>query len=518
MDVSLQGLLQRAVRLNPNGVCTRCGDREHSWREVEDRAARLAAGLRSLDLERGDRVAILSLNSDRYYESIFAIPWAGYCVVPLNTRWALPENNYALSDSATRVLLFDDVFMEQAGKLLFDIEELSAAIYMGDGECPEWAESYEGLIAGNEPAAPSRRGGDEMAGIFYTGGTTGFPKGVMQSHRAFWSSGVGAMPEFQMTRDSTYLHVAPMFHVADFAATMGTVLSAAHSVILPTFDPGQVLETFASERITHVLMVPSMIKMVLAHPDVEQADVSSLEVLIYGASPMPVAALERGMGLWTNVSFVQAYGQTELAPVATMLSGKDHRAGGERLKSAGRPTSINEIRIVGEDGQDCEQGVSGEVVVRGPHTMIGYWNKPEETERALRDGWVFTGDAGYFDEDGFLYIVDRVKDMVVTGGENVFTTEVENAVAQHPAVQDVAVIGIPHEEWGESVHAIVILRDGESVTEDDLIAHCRELIAGYKLPKSVTFRAEPMPLSGAGKVLKTELRKPYWEGRDRQVN
>ena len=518
MNVSLQGLLQRAVRLNPNGVCTRMGEREHSWREVEYRAARLAAGLRGLGLERGDRVALLSLNSDRYYESIFAIPWAGYCMVPLNTRWALPENSYALSDSETRVLLFDDAFMEQAGKLLFDVEDLSAAVYMGDGECPEWAESYEALISDNDAVPPSGRGGDDMAGIFYTGGTTGFPKGVMQSHRAFWASGVGSMPQFQMTRESTYLHVAPMFHVADFAATIGTVLCASKSVVLPAFDPGQVLATFAEEEITHVLMVPSMIKMVLSHPDVAQADVSSLEVLIYGASPMPVAVLERGMALWPHVSFVQAYGQTELAPVATMLSGRDHRIGGDRLRSAGRPTPINEIRIVSADGEDCDVGESGEVVVRGPHTMIGYWNKPEETERALQDGWVFTGDAGYFDEDGFLYIVDRVKDMVVTGGENVFTTEVENAIAQHPAVQDVAVIGIPHEEWGESVHAIVILHEGESLTEAALIDHSRELIAGYKLPKSISFRTEPMPLSGAGKVLKTELRKPFWEGRDRQVN
>ena len=224
------------------------------------------------------------------------------------------------------------------------------------------------------------------------------------------------------------------------------------------------------------------------------------------------------MSLWPQVSFTQAYGQTELAPVATMLSGDDHRDGGAKLASAGRPTPINDIRIVDEDDQDCPQGEPGEIVVRGPHTMLGYWNKPEETARALRDGWVYTGDAGYFDEEGYLYIVDRVKDMVVTGGENVFTTEVENAVISHDAVQDVAVIGIPDEEWGEAVHAIVILQPGAQVTQEQLIAHCRERIAGYKLPKSISFRDDPMPLSGAGKVLKTELRKPYWEGMDRAVN
>jgi acyl-CoA synthetase (AMP-forming)/AMP-acid ligase II len=261
-----------------------------------------------------------------------------------------------------------------------------------------------------------------------------------------------------------------------------------------------------------------MIKVLLDHPNAASADMSSMEKIIYGASPMPAATLERCMALWPHIGLVQAYGQTELAPVATMLSPEDHRAGGQILKSAGRPTPINDVRVVSDDGNDCAVGVSGEVVVRGPHTMMGYWNKPVETQKALKDGWVYTGDAGLFDKNGYLYIVDRLKDMVVTGGENVFTTEVENALISHEAVQDVSVIGIPHEEWGEAVHAIVILHAGSSASEDDLTAHCRASIAGYKIPKSFTFRDEPMPLSGAGKVLKTELRKPFWAALDRQVN
>jgi len=516
--ISLPAMIERAARLNPAGPATSYNGRQFNWAQVRDRVASLASGLAGLGLTEGDRLGILSLNCDRYYESIFAIPWAGYCVVPLNTRWALLENDYALRDSGTRVMLFDDAFAEQAGQLLADIDELAVAIYMGEGECPEWARSYEDLIEQHAPIAASTRSGDDMAGIFYTGGTTGFPKGVMQSHRAIWASAVGALPEFQMTRDSTYLHVAPMFHMADFAGAMGTTLCAGKNVVLQAFDPGQVLETFALERVSHVLLVPAMIKMVLNHPGAAEADMSSLELIIYGASPMPAATLEQCMTIWPTVGLVQAYGQTELAPIATMLSAADHREGGEKLKSAGRPTSINDIRIVDEEGNDCPTGTSGEVVVRGPHTMIGYWNKSEETAKALRDGWVFTGDAALFDQNGYLFIVDRVKDMVVTGGENVFTTEVENAVISHEAVQDVAVIGIPHPEWGEAVHAIVILHPGQSATEEELIAHCRERIAGYKLPKGFTFREEPLPLSGAGKVLKTELRKPFWEGRERQVN
>jgi long-chain acyl-CoA synthetase len=305
--------------------------------------------------------------------------------------------------------------------------------------------------------------------------------------------------------------------MADFAGCMGTTLAAAGHVMLRSFEPGEVLRVLAAEQVTHVLLVPAMIKMLLNHPDARQADVSSLRTILYGASPMPSATLEQCMALWPAVDLVQAYGQTELAPIVTMLPALEHRQGGALLASAGRPTPVSDVRIVAEDGSDCPAGETGEVVVRGPHAMLGYWNKPEETAAAMRDGWVHTGDAGYFDQDGYLYIVDRVKDMVVTGGENVFSTEVENALISHEAVLDVAVIGIPHPEWGEAVHAVVVLHPGRSVTEEELLAHCRERIAGYKVPKSISFRSEPLPLSGAGKVLKTELRKPFWQGRDRQV-
>lgn len=516
--ISLPSMLERAARLNSTGTATVYGDRRHSWTETAERVARLAAGLQGFGLEAGDRVGILSLNSDRYYESVFAIPWAGFALVPLNTRWALPENVYAVGDSGTRMVLFDDSFTEQAQSLLEEVDCLTTIVYMGDGECPAGAIPYEALVKENQAIAASLRGGDDMAGIFYTGGTTGFPKGVMQSHQAIWASAIGALPDFKMTRDSCYLHAAPMFHMADFAGSMNATLCCARNVVLQSFEPGQVLETFAREQITHALLVPAMIKMVMAHPDSADTDVSSLECLIYGASPMPAAVLEQVLDTWPTVGLVQAYGQTEMAPVVTTLAMSEHVKGGARLKAAGRPTPVTDVRIVDEEGNDCAPGVSGEIAARGPHCMLGYWNKPEETAKALQDGWVFTGDAAYMDEDGFVFIVDRVKDMVVTGGENVFTTEVENAVISHEAVQDVAVIGIPHEEWGEAVHAIVILHPGGEASEDVLIAHCRELIAGYKLPKSVSFREEPLPLSGAGKVLKTELRKPYWEGRDRQVN
>ncbi|MEP6390541.1 MAG: AMP-binding protein [Halioglobus sp.] len=515
--ISMPQMIERAARLNPKGLATRCNGRQHNWQETGNRISRLGSALNHLPFGEGDRVGILSLNSDRYYEALFAIVWAGYCVVPLNTRWAVPENDYALTDSGTRALFFDDSFEAQAHELLDSVASLTTAIYMGEGDCPPWAQSLESMIDQAKPCTASPRSGEDMAGIFYTGGTTGFPKGVMQSHRAIWASAMGSVPYFKMARDSIYLHAAPMFHMADLAGSMGATLNCAGNVMLTSFEPGQALKTIANEGITHTLWVPAMIKMALNHPEAGIVDGSAMECILYGASPMPAATLEQCMSIWPDVGLVQAYGQTELAPVVTMLSAEDHRTGGERLKSAGRPTPVNDVRIVGADGEDCATGVSGEVVVRGPHTMLGYWNKPDETAKALQNGWVFTGDAGLFDDEGFLYIVDRVKDMVVTGGENVFTTEVENAVISHPAVQDVAVIGIPHDDWGEAVHAIVILHEDQSVSEDELVEHCRAKIAGYKLPKGFTYREEPLPLSGAGKVLKTELRKPWWEGRDRQV-
>ncbi|NND67338.1 MAG: long-chain fatty acid--CoA ligase [Halioglobus sp.] len=516
--ISMPIMIERAARLNPQGLCTRFEGREYTWSQVREQIARLAAALGSFGLAAGDRIGILSLNSDRYYQAVFAIPWAGCAMVPLNTRWALPENSYAVTDSGVRVLLFDDAFTEQAQQLLQDVKSLERAVYMGEGECPDWAISFAQLVADFEPVAIPELDSNDMAGIFYTGGTTGFPKGVAQSHRAIWASAVGALPLMEMKRSTVYLHAAPMFHMADFAGSMGATMSCATHIILRAFEPGLVLDTFGKDGITHALLVPAMIKMMLNHPEVDAADVASLECIAYGASPMPAATLETIMQKWPNVGLVQAYGQTELAPIATMLAKADHQAGSEKLKSAGQPTAVSELRIVNDEGADCAIGDSGEIVVRGPHAMIGYWNKPEETEKALQDGWVFTGDAGYLDSEGYLFIVDRVKDMVVTGGENVFTTEVENALISHDAVQDVAVIGIPHEEWGEAVHAIVILHPGQSASEDELVAHCRERIAGYKLPKGITFREEPLPLSGAGKVLKTELREPFWAGQERQVS
>jgi acyl-CoA synthetase (AMP-forming)/AMP-acid ligase II len=400
-------------------------------------------------------------------------------------------------------------------------------IYLGEGETPadllgsQNLLDYETLLAEAESLPMGERGGGDLAGIYYTGGTTGFPKGVMLSHANLLHSALYGLPDFGSDNEAVYLHAAPMFHLADGSLGVGVTLAGATHVFIPAFDPEATLRAIDTYRVTGILLVPTMLQMLFDHPRFADYDISSLALIVYGASPMPQALLERIMQTIPEMQLVQGYGQTELAPICTLLMPEDHQLDGplvHRRGSVGRPVVGVEVKIVDEELNSVATGETGQIAVRGNNTMMGYWNKPEQTAATLVDGWVLTGDAGYFDEDGYLYLMDRVKDMIITGGENVFSVEVENALTSHPGVQMAAVIGIPSEEWGEAVHGIVIADPDNTPTEKELIAHCKERIAGYKCPKGITFRSEEFPLSGAGKVLKTELRKPFWEGHAKGVN
>jgi long-chain acyl-CoA synthetase len=289
------------------------------------------------------------------------------------------------------------------------------------------------------------------------------------------------------------------------------------STFVPVFDPKSVLEVIERDRVTMTVMVPTMIALLLQHPEFKPERLASLRCLTYGASPMPVALVERLLAMYPDLELYQGYGMTESAALLTSLGPAEHRAGGALLRSAGRALNGIALTIQDLDGNVLPPGETGEVCARGGNFMREYWRKPDATAEAFRGGWYHTGDAGYLDERGYLFLVDRVKDMIVTGGENVYSIEVENAIASHPGVAQVAVIGIPHETWGEAVHAIVVPKEGAVLTEDEIISHARGLIAGYKVPKSVEIRKEPLPLSGAMKILKRELRAPYWEGHDRFV-
>ncbi|WP_439687990.1 long-chain-fatty-acid--CoA ligase [Cupriavidus oxalaticus] len=513
--------LHRAVQQRPEQAAVRFGKRTRTFREFADRVARLAGALQKLGLAAGGRVAMLALNSDRYLEYQMAVPWAGGALNPCNIRWSAAEILYSLEDSGTTILLVDEALRPLAEQVREQSTTLREVIYCGDGAVPPGMRDYEALVADSAPVADARRGGEDLAGIFYTGGTTGFPKGVMLSHSNIVSSALGLAAEGMGPAGAVYLHAAPMFHLADMGIAGPHWLAGNTHSIIPSFQPEAVLDAIERDRVTHVVLVPTMIQMLMDHPAMQQPrDLSSLRVMAYGASPISEALLDRVMAALPGVEFVQAYGMTELSPLATLLPPYYHTLEGRKLgkvRAAGCAGACVEVRVVDVDDQEVPRGTVGEVVVRGPNVMQGYWNKPELTAAAVRDGWMHTGDGGYMDADGFIYIVDRIKDMIITGGENVYSCEVENALAQHPAVAACAVIGIPSAEWGETVHAAVVLKPGQAATPDTLIAHCRTLIAGYKCPRTVEL-VEALPLSGAGKILKNVLREPYWREHKRQVS
>jgi long-chain acyl-CoA synthetase len=513
--------LKRAMQINRRGTATIFGERRRTWQEFGGRVAKLAGALCGLNLSADGRVAILALNSDRYLECYYAVPWAGGIVVPLNVRLAPPELIYTLNDSGAEILVVDDVFKAMLPAFSGKLSTVRRIIFADDAPTPEGTQNYEELLSAAEPIPDARRGGDDVAGIFYTGGTTGQAKGVMLTHNNLISNAMNAIARLHYNEEVVYLHVAPMFHLADGASTFGVTMSAGVHAFIAKFDPADTLQAIQAYRVTNTLLVPTMINIVVNFPAVQDYDVASLKTILYGGSPMPGAVIARALQVFPACGFAQGYGMTELSPVATFLDAKYHTLDGPlagKLRSAGQPAYNVEVTVVDLDDNEVPRGVIGEIVVRGPIVMKGYWNKPEATAQALRGGAMHTGDAGSMDEDGFVYIVDRLKDMIITGGENVYSAEVENAIYQHPAVAMCAVVGIPSAAWGEAVHAIVVPKEGQAVAEDAIIAHCKELIAGYKCPRSVEIRQQPLPISGAGKILKSELRRPFWEGHEWQVN
>jgi acyl-CoA synthetase (AMP-forming)/AMP-acid ligase II len=343
------------------------------------------------------------------------------------------------------------------------------------------------------------------------------PKGVVMDNRAAMINLYKIAGMLKIDDSQVCLHQVPMFHVAGMLGIFCIPATGGTSTIIPLFDPGPVLDICERDRVTFTVMVPTMIQMVLDHPSYSAERLASLETLGYGASPMSTALLERVMSISPGIKVIQAYGMTENFGILTMLMPEDHRKGGSLLRSAGRPVIGSTVTIQDPDGNIVPAGQNGEVCARGGNYMREYWHRPEQTEAAFANGWYHTGDAGYLDEHGYLFLVDRVKDMIVSGGENVYSAEVENAIASYAGVAQVAVIGIPSEKWGEAVHAIIVMAADATASVEDLKAWCRDRIAAYKVPKSVEFRTEPLPLSGALKVLKRDLRAPFWEGKGRSV-
>ena len=516
--------VQRNAQVFRDQIAVKCADRTHTWSEFKNRVASLASGMQNAGVKPGERVAILALNSDRYLEYYYAVAWAGAVLVPLNSRWSVKENQYALNDSGSVMLFVDDVFYETGKQLKNQCELIKNFVYLGDNETPDGMLNYEDMIEQNVAVDAFDSNPSDMLGIFYTGGTTGFPKGVMLSHTNISVSSIAIMAEMKFygrENHSMMMVAGPMFHLAAGAMCWSSVIAAVPMTIVPAFNVQDVIECIEKDKVTDCLLVPTMISMLLADKALLEADLSTLNQIIYGASPMPEGTLLDAMEKLPNVGFVQAYGQTELSPACSILPAKYHTLEGPlsgKIRSAGRPCLSVNVTIRDENDNELPPHKVGEICAKGENVMMGYWNNPEQTSNALANGWLHTGDAGYMDEEGFIFLVDRVKDMIVSGGENVFSAEVESALSKHPHVHEVAVIGIPSEQWGESVHAIVRAKPDTIVTEKHIIDFCREYIAGYKVPRSIEFRNEPFPITGAGKIQKNELREVYWQDQERNIN
>jgi long-chain acyl-CoA synthetase len=476
------------------------GERPLTYRELWARCRRLTGALAGLGLESGDRVAVVAANSGAYLELYQTVPGAGYVLVPLNTRHTQAELAYALTDSGTSVL-FTDLDPDPFSGLVKRVISLP-------GE-------YEDLLAGAaEQEPPDDVAEDDLAGLFYTGGTTGAAKGVMLSHRNLVANAFHFMACWPFTPETRWLVAAPMFHAAGTIGVLSIVWNGGSHVVLDRFDPGVALDLIEAHEITATLVVPTMLAALAEEQRRKPRDVSSLTHLSYGGSPSATETLRQARAAFPGATLLHIYGATETSPIVTLLPGQEHVLDTPRVRSCGQPAVGVEVRIADLDGSPVPPGTVGEVITRGPNVMAGYWNKPDETARALRGGWYWTGDLAYMDDEAYVFHVDRSKDMIVTGGENVYSSEVENALHQHPAVAEAAVFGIPHPRWGEAVHAALALRT--PVDEEELRAHCRALIADYKVPKSFEYHTA-LPKSGAGKILKRELRRPHWNDTDRSV-
>ena len=512
--------IHRAVQLHADHPALLAAGFDLTWRQFADRVARLAGVLIDHGVEPGGRVAMLAANSPRYVEFYFATLWAGGVMVPVNSRWAIPEKVHCLNDSGATVLLVDSAAHADVPALRDACPALAHVIHADDGDAGGFGD-YEALLGAREPVADAERGGDDLAALFYTGGTTGRAKGVMLSHGNFLANSMTALVNLGIRQHSVHLHVSPLFHVAGGSRVFTTTVAGGTHATIPRFEPELFLEAVQRYRVTVTVVVPAMLNSLLDYPHLDRFDLSSLELLTYGASPMPEALLRQTMERLPGIRFLQSYGMTELSPVATSLAPRYHVFEGPdagRIRSAGQAVYNADVAVMDEHDRPLPTGQVGEVCVRGPMVMQGYWRQPELTAEALRNGWMHTGDAGYLDAEGFLFLVDRVKDMIVSGGENVYSAAVENVIHQFPGVHECAVIGVPSERWGEAVHAIVVPRGGAPVDADELLAHCRQYLAGYECPKTIEVRAEPLPRSGAGKILKTELRKPFWDGEARGIH
>jgi acyl-CoA synthetase (AMP-forming)/AMP-acid ligase II len=501
----------------PDALAMVFDGRETTYGELDRRACKIANGLRADGCADQARIAILDKNSDLFFELMFGAIKAGAVLVPVNWRLAAPEISAIVNDAKAEILFVGPLYFDVVDKIRADLKTVRKVVALS-GSHPGWEvfAAWRDRQVDQDPMRPTAT--DDVAIQLYTSGTTGLPKGVMLTHANFLALLPTALEMWGgWTSREVVIVTMPLFHIAGSGWAIVAFYVGAVSVILPEVDPTRILDVIERRRITQALFVPAVILMLVQHPQCGMTDFSSLKNVVYGAAPIPTELLIQAMKA-LGCGFIQVYGLTETTGAFTWLAASEHVPGSKPLLSCGKAFPGVELRVVEADGRDCKVGQVGEIVCRTPQVMLGYAGKPEETAKAIRSGWFHTGDAGYLDADGYLYIHDRVKDMIVSGGENVYPAEVESAIFGHPALSDVAVIGVPDDKWGEAVKAIVVLKPGAKATEAEIIAYARERIAGYKLPKSVDIHLGPLPRNPSGKLLKRVLRAPYWEGRKRLVN
>ncbi len=487
--------------------------RDLTYAELDRRSDQVAGMLQALGVKPGDRVAWLGRPSEGWYELFFGAAKARACLAPINSRLAVPEIAFILGDSGADLFFVSAEFRAAAEAVLLQVERRIQLIDMGaDPGQSDYAHRRDSAPA--PQLTPSLATDDVLQ--LYTSGTTGLPKGVRLSNRNYsaFLELRHLIEGFSYGPDDTVLILMPMFHVAGTNISFAGLASGGRLVLHAEFKPMEALKAFEDERVAHAFLAPVMINVLLQTPGIETTDFSNLKTISYGASPISEAVLGAATQRF-GCGFVQFYGMTETTGAGTTLTPGEHR--GELLRACGRSWASLETRIADEAGHELPPGEIGEIEIRGPIVMEGYWNRPEATAETIRpDGWLRTGDAGFMNPDGYFFVHDRVKDMIVTGGENVYPAEVENAILGCPGVADAAVIGVPDERWGEAVKAVVVLAPGATPDPAAVIAYARERIAGFKAPKSVDF-IDVLPRNPSGKVLRRELRKPYWEGRARQV-
>ena len=520
--------LTKALKLFPHKHAIVCGERRWTYQEFYNRINRLSHCLKAFGIEKDDKVAILHPNCHTFLESYFAIPQIGAISVPINYRLSPREIAFILQDSESKILIADSMLRNQVDPIRAEIRGIKKILWTGglkNLDDPRDLNYEEVLQQGDFISLPEPSiHGEDIAQIYYTSGTTGRPKGVMLSHQNGMTHALGTIAEIHLTDRDVWIHVAPLFHLADAWATWAVTWVGGTHVLVREFDAKVVMKTIQREKVTLTNLIPTMLNLMVNHPEAGKFDYSSLRVLLSGGAPIAPEVVRKIVETF-KCDYIQTYGMTETSPYLTLSILKEHltRLSHEdqlRFKSkTGREFIGVQLKVVDSQGKEVlkDEKEVGEIIVKGDIVTKGYWKLPEETNKSIKDDWLHTGDMAVIDEEGYVTIVDRKKDMILTGGENVYSTEVENVLYMHPAILECAVVGIPDPKWGEAVKGIVVLKPGQGSTEQEIIQFCKDRIAHYKAPKSIDF-IEALPRTGSGKIHKKGLRDKYWEGYEKKVH